>query len=486
MKPFDINDFKTYEETKTLKFVNSFEYDIIVANYILLANTTGGVMLVGIDKDDSGEFILLGLDISRRTMIKKSLWKRFNDKDYVNINTLEQKDIQEYIYEDSLVVAIFVPKVSPAIGPVYTPLIRYTEIFWEIMRKNPLLYSNGIPCIDYSLVYGTSINDLNVNTVERFRKRHALLKGGNNILKLDIVNYLYKIGAIRRDERDENWCLTIAGLLMFGKKEAISACFPYFDLEYHEINEKGEYKLVLFSHDAYHFLNVFDFYLQVYNRLISEVNYSSLHNILNELLLNCLMNANYFETNCVTIKNNKTSLSFQNTGKLMVSKGQYYKGGISNPRNRTIFNMFRMLGAVNGKGVGASNVLNFCNKYDYKKMSVTESRKLNKTTIEFEFNPEHIDEIATKHSPKPILLSPNPRRTKKTQQQIRQIEKHLKKHDLLTVSSLARLLGLSVSRVRTILNQMDNVMPLGKCGKEITYSLISDRDRFVIRSLTGR
>lgn len=518
MKPFDINDFNVYRTDKTIELLSDLDSKAILFNYSAFANSSGGVILIGIkeechttqptniieeeqttfqltdttkedyatlqptntNNEEQTFFQPTGLKLEEREQITQFLINLFKDKNLVNINILTKENIIEYSLDNHLVIAVFVPRANIEQRPIH---LYNNEYRYTIMRKNGTNYACSFMQVeamlrdssnitsDMQTTYDSTLKELNIQTIERFRKRHSLLKKGNPLFSLNTIDYLYQIGAVNHSKVDKILRPTIAGMLMFGGEEAILRYFPFFSLEYKEIDENGVYQMKICSNDGDNFLNIFDFYLQVYNRLVIELNYSSLHKVLGELLLNCLINADYYEKDTVIIKKNKNSITFENSGCLRVSKEQLYKGGRSTSRNKSIAKMFNQLTLGHSCGTGIPYILRFCEEYNYNKIMVNETLDPDRTTVDFEINIEHADTPISQNTIPTAKLSSHPKRHKKTQEQIDCIEFYIKKYGKVTVPQLSNLLQLSTSRVRKILSQMDNVVVIDKTYRNRVYTI---------------
>jgi len=87
-------------------------------SYSAMANTAGGIILLGVDEDKSGKLHVLGLkDIAR---VRKSFWDGVNNAQTVNINLLRDQDVQEAELEGQRILSIRVPRAGRTQRPVYT------------------------------------------------------------------------------------------------------------------------------------------------------------------------------------------------------------------------------------------------------------------------------------------------------------------------------------------------------------------------------
>ena len=84
----------------------------------------------------------------------------------------------------------------------------------------------------------------------------------------------------------------------------------------------------------------------------------AVHDALREALAYTLIHADYFGIGGVVIKKYTDCFLFSNPGCLLISQAQYYKGGISVPRNNSIQTMFLLLGYGEKAGSGSTRIMN--------------------------------------------------------------------------------------------------------------------------------
>lgn len=68
------------------------------------------------------------------------------------------------------------------------------------------------------------------------------------------------------------------------------------------------------------------------------------------------MNTDFFFPRGVVIKKTESKIVFENPGSERTGKGQMLKGGISDPRNKTLMKMFNMIGIGERAGSGVPNI----------------------------------------------------------------------------------------------------------------------------------
>ncbi len=192
---------------------------------------------------------------------------------------------------------------------------------------------------------------------------------------LDDIGLLKKLGAYRVDRKTRKEGFTVAGMLMFGKTEAITdeECTPFFFPDYRELSanpSEQERWVDRVCPDGLWEANVFQFYrrtvaklqegLPVPFRLEGDMrkDETPAHVAIREALINTLIHADYSVNSSIVITKSRDSIEFSNPGSLLVSKQQYYEGGLSVCRNTSLQKMFMMLGRAEKAGSGADTIVN--------------------------------------------------------------------------------------------------------------------------------
>ncbi|HEY8686350.1 MAG TPA: ATP-binding protein [Chloroflexota bacterium] len=86
-------------------------------SYSAMANTEGGIILLGAREDESGNVTLLGLHQPGRVL--KAFWDQINDRHVVSANVLQSDDAQMIEYDGKHLLCIQVPRATRQQRPVY-------------------------------------------------------------------------------------------------------------------------------------------------------------------------------------------------------------------------------------------------------------------------------------------------------------------------------------------------------------------------------
>ena len=143
--------------------------------------------------------------------------------------------------------------------------------------------------------------------------------------------------------------------------------------------------------------NLFDFYFRVYNKLIKDIKIpfkleggnriddTPVHKVLREALANCLVNADFYVGRGIVVRKNQESIVIENPGYVRIEKRQMLKGGISDPRNKTLMKMFNMIGIGERAGSGIPDIYQVWENEGWAAPVVEESYNPDRTRLTLEF-----------------------------------------------------------------------------------------------------
>lgn len=184
--------------------------------------------------------------------------------------------------------------------------------------------------------------DFDPDTVKQYRNRFASRAPDHPWLLLDDAPLLTKLSALRRDRATGLEGATVAGLLMFGRFEALRDALPGFHVDYRE--RLSDDPAVRWTDrvvpDGTWENNLFQFYVRVMQRLSGDLKMpfqldrelnrkddSAVHEALREAVVNALVHADH----C----------------------GQ---GGVSECRNKSLQLMFQLMGGGDKAGSGMDKI----------------------------------------------------------------------------------------------------------------------------------
>ena len=217
------------------------------------------------------------------------------------------------------------------------------------------------------------LDDLDNSSLKQYRQRFASRTPDHPWLSEDDKGFLTKLGGWRRDRSTNQEGVTVAGLLMFGKMEAIQEpeAIPEFNLDYREkpadpSDIRWTDRLTL---DGTWAGNIFQFYQRVIQKLSADLKIpfqlgpdlfrkddTIVHEAVREALVNALIHADYRGQGGVVIDKYPDHFEFSNPGSLLISILQLLQGGISECRNKSLQRMFQMIGGGEKAGSGIDKI----------------------------------------------------------------------------------------------------------------------------------
>ncbi len=191
---------------------------------------------------------------------------------------------------------------------------------------------------------------------------------------------------------------TIAGLLMFGEEYKIRYEFPEYFLDYREnLDPTIRWTDRLESSSGEWSGNLVDFFFQMERKLlrdlkrpfklegITRVDETPVHKAILEALCNCIVNADFHFSRGIVIKKDADSIVIENPGSIITGKAQMLKGGISEPRNKTIMKMFNLIRVGERAGSGVPDIFSVWEDEGWVEPSVEERYKPDRTTLVLSF-----------------------------------------------------------------------------------------------------
>lgn len=199
---------------------------------------------------------------------------------------------------------------------------------------------------DSRILAGFSADDLHPDSLRQFRLLAESTRLGDAWRHEDDIGLLRKLGGWRRDRASGAEGLTLAGLLMFGRNEAVRdpSAAPGFHLDYRErFSDDPAIRCTdRLPPDGTWEGNLFQFYRLVSLKLASgpgikrpfqtdasgrRVATTRVDEALQEALVNALIHADYAGQGGVVIDRYPDRMVFSNPGTLLVSREQLMTGG---------------------------------------------------------------------------------------------------------------------------------------------------------------
>ena len=212
--------------------------------YSAFANTTGGYIILGITENDEQCFEVTGVLDSDH--ILNQLFSIGNNPNKVSKNILSTEDIEIDNIDGKTVIIIHIPEVSVQEKPIFLN----NELSQSYIRKHSgdykistdelaALLRDRSDHLDYELLDNYTIEDLDIDSVERYKFELHKRNPDMGFNKMDNDLFLQRIGVLVEDRNDNRVIkMRLGGLLFFGKYEAIKSRLPHYHVDY--FDRRGE------------------------------------------------------------------------------------------------------------------------------------------------------------------------------------------------------------------------------------------------------
>lgn len=342
--------------------------------YSAMANTEGGVIVLGARERDDGSLELRGIpDIDK---VERDLWNALENPQKVSANILRREDVKRVELEGHALLVIGVPKASRSRRPVHLNGSWERKTFLRVHEGDRVadrevarrMLADSIPNRDAEAAKEFSRADLHAESVGRYREFFAAKRQGHPFLGQDDDEFLLSVGALVRGRSGREPRPSLAGLLMLGKELAIRELLPHWHLSYREPPDTPEdpRRWVDRLHpDGTWNANLFQFYLRAILKLHEglkvpfaleggqfRVDETPVHQAVREALINTLIHADYQGTAGVRIIRSRSRFELVNPGLLLVTPEQVWRGGISEARNPALQRLFVVLQLGEREGSG--------------------------------------------------------------------------------------------------------------------------------------
>ena len=371
---FDPKRFDEYREGNRLeaKAANGGLPGSLWDTYSSFANSYGGCIICGAVERKDGSWKTTGL--RNLPKLKKDFWDTIHNEKKVSLCLISERDVEEYMVGEDVVLVIKVPRATRYQRPVFIN----NDVFGATFRRD---HEGDYRCTKpevKAMIRDASEEspdervldrkpDFDRETIKSYRIRYNVRHEGSAWSKLNDNDFLIKIGALN----DEGEALrpTAAGLLMFGEELRITREYPEYFLDYREHMEPNiRWTDRIYSQEPEWSGNVYDFFNRVSAKLVLDlkkpfklvnqvrVDETPMHDAVREALVNCLVNTDFYQPWNVIIEKYPDKITLANPGTIIAGKDQMLKGGISQPRNKGLFKMFNLIGYGEHAGSGVPDI----------------------------------------------------------------------------------------------------------------------------------
>lgn len=359
-------------------------------------------MLLGV-REKAGAFSVAG--VAKPDKLRTELFNNLNNPAKVSVNLLTEADVQELHWEGQVVLAIQVPQAPRKQRPVYLTGQPLGHTFRRLHDGDRRCDDETVKRMlaeqiederDARILPHFGMEDIDRDSLRIYRQMLKDEKPGHPYLEQDDLAFLTSLRGWRRDRASGEQGLTLAGLLMFGRWEAIQEALPHYFLDYQERPEaKTELRWVdRLVPDGSWSGNLFEFYRRVYRKLIADLKVpfalkdgqrqddTPVHVALREALVNTLVHADYTGRLSVLVVKRPDMFGFRNPGGLRLPIEQVIRGGESDCRNRILHQMFLLIGLGERGGSGMPKIFSGWQSSHWRQPLLREKDEPEQTLLE--------------------------------------------------------------------------------------------------------
>ena len=364
--------------------------------YAAMANTEGGVMLLGIDEVAEDQFEVFG--VINPVKVIKELWNGLNNRQKISSNILSERDVQTIKLEGKTVIQVNIPRAARGQLPVYIGKNPFDGTYrrqgdgdfrcdQETVKR--MLADQVEDARDAKLLEKYDFADLNLPTLRAYRSAFKTVKPEHPWVDLEDAEFLRNIGGWTMNRETKREGLTVAGLLMFGKQRSILDAVPNYVVDYQErppeAREDSDRRWIdRVTTDGSWSGNLYDFYRMVILRLTHElkipfrlkgttrIDDTPVHEAFREALINTIIHADFTGRASVYVVKRQDMFGFRNPGLMRVPLHLAIRGGQSDCRNRNLQKMFQLVGLAEQAGSGLPKVYRNWSKQHWRTPELVE------------------------------------------------------------------------------------------------------------------
>ena len=461
----DLSNLEKYRENNRIEAKRALGGlpQSIWETYSAFANTLGGIILLGVveAKDKS----LRAIDLPEPERLVRAFWQQVNDPAHASVNILSSEHVRIHTVDGKRIVAITVPRAQRPDRPVYVggdPLTgtyrRSGEGDYRCTREEVqgMFRDAAVQTQDMELLTHMGPEVFCRESIQDFRSRMAALRPGHVWEALPTAEFLCRIGAAGK-RGTEALHPTAAGLLLLGREAEIRRHFPHYALEYRERPGLSGALPSLRSDSGDWSGNLYDFYFQAGERLVRGLS-ADVAEALYEALANCLTNADYYDSQGLSVIREADQISLTNPGAFRIAVETARIGGISDPRNGALVRMFQLVNVGAGLGSGIPNIY-----------AVWQRQGWPPPTIQERFHPEQITlilcmgqscSVAAPGQGASVQILPDPAAQKAA------VVEYLTDRISINDAAVAALLGIRRSQAAQLLAEMadEGILAAGDGG----------------------
>ena len=351
--------------------------------YSSFCNTVGGYILLGVSEAKELEFTSKRYDIvgvNNADKIISDFWNTIHSEK-VNRNLLRDEDVKVFEYEGKNVICIHVPQAEYRDKPVFINGNPYKGTFkrtyegdFHCTEKdvNDMIRDASDDGNDGVLIEHYGMNDIDAPTLRAYRNLF-MQRNPDHVWNTDSdKEFLRNMGGFTVDRVNNRECLTLAGLMMFGKGLSVRERFSNFRMDYLDKTNllPGERWSDRLTYDGRWENNLFNFFRMVLPKLtlgtkrpfrmegVERIDDTPVNKALREAFTNSIIHADLMtDGGVLKIEKTNEGYVFSNPGSLKLPMERIYEGGHSKARNPRMQNMLRLIGFGENIGSGFPSIL---------------------------------------------------------------------------------------------------------------------------------
>jgi ATP-dependent DNA helicase RecG len=447
--------------------------------YSAFANTHGGVIVLGL-RERAGRFVVHGVEEADR--VTRDLFNTVNNPRKVSVNLLSDASVRRVVVDGKTLIVIEVPAASRKQKPVYVngnPLQVYRRLHdgdrhcaEETVRR---MFAEQVHDTRDSLVCDRfTLADVDLESLHAYRNLLGAHKLKHPWSTLGDLPLLRALGGWNHDRARGEKGLTLAGLLMFGQWPSIHEVMPNYFVDYQEHPSEDERLaadlrwLDRVVPDGTWSGNLFDFYFRTVRKLTADLKVpfvlkdnirqddTPLHKALREALVNTLVHADFTDRASVLVIKKPSGFVFRNPGVLRVPAVRALQGGESDCRNRTMQQMFLMIGLGERAGSGLVRIQRAWAEAGGKLRLTDSFEPYDQTRLEMDLAASDLGALTGKTLGKTLGETPG-----KTPMWILDL---LRKQPTLSIPEIAKTVGRSESSVERAIRALKSAGKLSRVG----------------------
>ena len=385
----------TLEENYQIEFKRSkksFPKEAL-ETYSAFANTDGGLLILGIEETKEGLNIS---GVNSPEKVKNHMFNLLNNPQKVNRNILTDENIVEKIIANKTVIIIDIPRAYYKDKPIYlkdNPKNAYKRNYEGDYRCTEqemriMIQDSSNESLDNGVIEDFTIDDLDPVALKGYRQRFATLKEDHPFKDMNDLEFFEKLKVLRKNRKKGILEVTLGGLLVFGKSEAIREVLPFLHMEYIDLSNPEEDRWVdRLIYDGTWEDNLYNFFHLTINKLytslpknfkmmndyITREELGTVHIALREALVNSIIHANFKIDSPLKVTRYRDFYQFENPGTLRISQEDFFAKQHSKPRNQIIQEIFRMINLCERAGSGIPKILKAVEENHYKYPDIEET-----------------------------------------------------------------------------------------------------------------